>query len=297
MEPLIQKYCPRHIQDFLGLEEVKQQLSKFATRPYGSAWLFVGSPGTGKSSMARALARDIDVNLFNFECWPSYKCNIEAIRRIIDDCEYMPIGGYFKVLVIDEIDEVSRPVQIALLSILDPPKFPPRVVFVFTANTKECNDPPEFNRAREQDNTKKDGKTKPRRKQRRADSKGLPEKFFSRCRVLEFSTYGMRGELATFLARIWAQEASPDAPTPNFKQMAKESRNNIRAALLALEQELLLAQSSADVIPAIDANVQQETTPSQTTLSETTPSVFLTPGQVQLYDANKVSQAVKNKIR
>lgn len=46
--PLAEKYRPREITDFVGLDKPKRILAKFAENPYPSAWLFAGPAGTGK---------------------------------------------------------------------------------------------------------------------------------------------------------------------------------------------------------------------------------------------------------
>ncbi len=51
---LADKYRPHSFSEFVGLEKPKRILAKFADAPYQSAWLFVGSSGTGKTSMALA---------------------------------------------------------------------------------------------------------------------------------------------------------------------------------------------------------------------------------------------------
>jgi len=45
--------------EFVGLDKPKRILSKFADAPYPSAWLFVGSSGTGKTTMALAFCEAI----------------------------------------------------------------------------------------------------------------------------------------------------------------------------------------------------------------------------------------------
>lgn len=62
----------------------------------------------------------------------------------------------------------------------------------------------------------------------------------SRCRVIEFSSYGMAADAARFLERIWQREAG-DASKPNFAQIVRNSRNNLRDALMQMETELLAA--------------------------------------------------------
>src|SRR5258708_18289973 len=51
---LAEKYRPHSFAEFVGLDKPKRILSKFADAPYPSAWLFVGSSGTGKTSRSLA---------------------------------------------------------------------------------------------------------------------------------------------------------------------------------------------------------------------------------------------------
>jgi len=94
--------------------------------------------------------------------------------------------------------------QLALLSKLDSTDPAPQTIWIFTAN----------------------------------DCERLEKRFLSRCRVLEFSSYGMRGELASFLAQVWRSETGTDGAI-DFERVAKNSTNNVRDALQTLEVELL----------------------------------------------------------
>ena len=69
---LSEKYRPRTVAEFVGLDKPKRVLAKFASAPYPSAWLFVGPSGVGKTSMAQALCSDIKGELTHI---PSQKCN------------------------------------------------------------------------------------------------------------------------------------------------------------------------------------------------------------------------------
>ena len=88
-QSLAEKYRPRTIAEFVGLEKPKKILAKFASAPYPSAWLFVGPPGVGKTSMALALANQIKAELHHV---PSQKCNADAIDKACHDCWYVPLG-------------------------------------------------------------------------------------------------------------------------------------------------------------------------------------------------------------
>ncbi len=204
-KPLAEKYRPSRIADFIGLEKPRAILSAFAKRPTRSAWYFVGPSGVGKSSLALALANELDAEFHHI---PSQKCTAQNIEDVVRMCWYVPrkADGFHLVLV-DEADRMTPAAQLALLSKLDSTDPPPNTIFIFTANRKD----------------------------------GLEDRFLSRCRVLEFSSYGMRDALAGFLANVWARETSErrDAPRPDFARMAKDSTNNVRDALMNLELELL----------------------------------------------------------
>jgi replication-associated recombination protein RarA len=53
---LTERYRPLTMSQFVGLSKPKAICAKLAARPFPSAWLFVGPSGTGKTTMAAALA-------------------------------------------------------------------------------------------------------------------------------------------------------------------------------------------------------------------------------------------------
>ena len=201
-KPLAEKYRPTTIPEFIGLDKVKKILTAFSARPCVSAWVFVGPAGTGKTSMAQALCASIGGEFHHI---PSQRCTAQAIDEVTRMCWYCPQGGGFHVVCVDEFDRMTDGAQLALLSKLDSTAAPPQTIWIFTGNGTE----------------------------------GMEKRFLSRCRVLEFSSYGMRESLAELLARVWAIEAKPGAEVPNFERISKDATNNVRTALMALELELL----------------------------------------------------------
>jgi replication-associated recombination protein RarA len=200
--PLAERYRPRRIENFIGLEKQRKVLSAFARRPVSCAWLFIGPSGVGKSNMALALADELQADLHKI---PSQKFTVQALDDVVRMCWYCPrTPNGFHLVLADEADAMSPAAQLALLSKLDATDAPPSTIFVFTAN----------------------------------DCTRLEKRFLSRCRVLEFSSYGMRGELASFLAQVWKSETGTDG-TLDFERIAKNSTNNVRDALQTLEIELL----------------------------------------------------------
>jgi replication-associated recombination protein RarA len=206
-QPLAEKYRPKRISDFIGLTKAKRIVSKLATNPFPSAWLFCGPSGTGKTTLALALAAEMPAELHHI---PARECTLEAVQAVCRRCHYSPrqpdnwkpVG--FHLVVVDEADQMSHPAQLAFLSKLDATAFPPNTIFVFTCNATD----------------------------------NLEKRFLSRCRIIEFSSYGIAGEIAALLGHIWDKETE-SADRPNFARIVKESCNNVRDALMSLEVELM----------------------------------------------------------
>jgi replication-associated recombination protein RarA len=208
-QPLSERYRPQRIQDFIGLERPKKIITAFAAKPYSSAWLFQGASGTGKTTLALALAAEIPAELHHI---PAKECTLDAVQEVCRQCHYSPRQPEtwqpvrFHLVLIDEADQMSNAAQLALLSKLDATCFPPSTVFIFTANATD----------------------------------NLEKRFLSRCRTIDFSSYGMAGEITGLLSSIWERETH-GAAMPNFQRIVKDSCNNVRDCLSTLEVEILAA--------------------------------------------------------
>jgi replication-associated recombination protein RarA len=202
---LTERYRPHSITEFAGLSKPKALCAKLAAKPFPSAWLFIGPSGTGKTTMAMALAEMIPAELHHI---PSQECTLANIEEKRAICQRVPWYGFkMHMVLVDEADCMSAAAQVSLLSKLDATNFPPATIFIFTCN----------------------------------DTTRLEPRFLSRCRVVEFSSYGIQAEAADLLKRIWDDNAPATSPAPNFARIVKEQNGNIRASLMELETALMLA--------------------------------------------------------
>src|SRR6202008_3672741 len=124
---------------------------------------------------------------------PSQKCNAQAIEDVCRMCAYVPLSGGFHVVIVDEADKMTSAAQLSLLSKLDATDQAPNTIWIFTCN----------------------------------ETGSLEPRFLSRCRVIEFSSYGMNGEIAAYLDTVWHAEGG-NGNAPDLARLAKESRNNVR---------------------------------------------------------------------
>lgn len=147
---LYQKYRSTTFDEVVGQEYVVQSI-KNAVREnkVGHAYLFCGPRGTGKTTMARILAKA--VNCEHPEIAPCNKCenciaanngthpdiieinaanetHVEDIRDLIDRSQLAPMQGKHKVYIIDEVHQLSSAASSALLKTLEEP--PENVIFI-----------------------------------------------------------------------------------------------------------------------------------------------------------------------
>lgn len=207
-QPLAEKYRPRLISEFIGLDKPRKIATALAAKPFQSAWLFVGPSGTGKTTLALAIANEMPAELHHV---PARECTLEKIQDVCRQCFYMPRMQNdwqpckMHLVLIDECDSTTPSAQLAMLSKLDATAFPPNTIFILTCNATD----------------------------------NLEKRFLSRCRVIEFSSYGLNSQISGLLERIWDAETGSNPNKPNFSRIAKDSTNNVRDALMNLEIEVM----------------------------------------------------------
>jgi len=151
-EVLARKWRPQVFQDVIGQEHITQTLmNAIKTDRVAHAYLFSGSRGVGKTSVARILAKTMNCE-FGGEGIPCNRCpscteiisgssvdvqeidgasnrGIDEIRELRENVRYMPASGKYRIYIIDEVHMLTLPAFNALLKTLEEP--PSHVKFIF----------------------------------------------------------------------------------------------------------------------------------------------------------------------
>jgi DNA polymerase III subunit gamma/tau len=218
---LYRKYRPQTFDEVVGQEAVVRTLKNAITsEQVRQAYLFAGPRGTGKTSMARILAKSLNcvqgptpdpdgtcsvclgiaagTSLDVIEMDAASQRGIDDIREMRDRVVLQPVEGRYKVYILDEAHQLTDAAWNALLKLIEEP--PPHLVFVFCTTDL---------------------------------SKVLPT-VRSRCQTFVFQRPRLQ-DLVTVLSRV-AEGEGIDAPPQALSLVARAARGSFRDATSTLDQ-------------------------------------------------------------
>ena len=148
---LARKWRPRKFAELVGQEHVVRALTNaLDTGRMHHAYLFTGTRGVGKTTIARIFAKSLNcergesadpcgecsvcravdegrfVDLLEIDA--ASNTGVDDVRQVIENAQYAPSRGRFKVYLVDEVHMLSKPAFNALLKTLEEP--PPHVKFL-----------------------------------------------------------------------------------------------------------------------------------------------------------------------
>lgn len=234
---LARKYRPQTFEDVIRQDHVTLTLKNaIASDRMAHAVLFSGPRGTGKTTVARILAKAM-----NCEKGPSpTPCNackschditssgsvdvyeidgasnngVEQVRELRDNSKYMPAHGRYKIYIIDEVHMLSTAAFNALLKTLEEP--PAHVLFIFAT-------------------------TEPHK---------IPLTILSRCRRHDFRR--IPTEAITKHLSIICQKENFDIDAQSLHLMAREAGGCMRDALSLLDQVMTCSRGGLSYDQVID---------------------------------------------
>ena len=155
---LARKWRPKRFAELVGQEHVVRALSNaLDSGRVHHAYLFTGTRGVGKTTIARIFAKSLNceqgtgadpcgqcetcqaidagryIDLLEIDA--ASNTGVDNVRDLIDNAQYMPSRGRYKVYLIDEVHMLSKPAFNALLKTLEEP--PEHVKFLFATTDPE----------------------------------------------------------------------------------------------------------------------------------------------------------------
>ena len=240
---LARKWRPKTFADLVGQEHVVKALRNALEKGrLHHAYLLTGTRGVGKTTIARILAkslncehpkegepcgqcqscRDIDTGRFVdlLEIDAASNTGIDNIREVLENAQYAPTAGKYKVYIIDEVHMLSKSAFNAMLKTLEEP--PEHVKFILATT----------------------------------DPHKIPVTVLSRC--LQFVLRNMTAQqVADHLAHVLDSEQIP-YETPALALLGRAAAGSMRDALSLLDQAIAMGsgkvaeQDVRQMIGAVD---------------------------------------------
>ena len=134
---LYRAYRPQGWGEVLGQEHVVRVLeASIKNKKIAHAYLFSGGRGTGKTSVARILAREIGVTPNDiYEIDAASNTGVDDIRELREGAHVLPLESPYKVYIVDEAHMLSRNAWNAFLKTLEEP--PAHVIFVLATTERD----------------------------------------------------------------------------------------------------------------------------------------------------------------
>ena len=134
---LYRKYRPQSFKEVLGQEHIVEALEgAIKLGRVAHAYLFSGSRGTGKTSVARILAKALGTSESDlYEIDAASNRQIDDIRALREGVSAVPFESRYKIYILDEVHMLTKEAWNALLKTLEEP--PAHVIFIMATTDIE----------------------------------------------------------------------------------------------------------------------------------------------------------------
>ncbi len=244
---LYRKYRPGKWSEVIGQDHIVQSLQAEVAKVSGGArphhaYLFAGTRGTGKTTIARIFAAEIGTAPEDiYEIDAASNTSVEDIRVLTEGVHALPLMSAYKVYILDEVHMLSKSAFNAFLKTLEEP--PKHVIFILA--TTELHK--------------------------------IPETIISRCQVFHFNTpaHETLAEVIMSVAKKEGITLSPQAA----QLVATVARGSFRDALSSLQG--VVARALSGGVQRSNKSAQQGTDTDLVTLEiEEVEQYLSVPSQV-----------------
>lgn len=136
-QSLYRAYRPQSFSEVAGQEQVTKPLAEqVRSGTVGHAYLFAGSRGLGKTSVARIFARELgstDKDIYEIDA--ASNNTVEDIRQLTENVYTLPFESKYKVYILDEAHMLSKSAWNAFLKTLEEP--PAHALFILATTELE----------------------------------------------------------------------------------------------------------------------------------------------------------------
>lgn len=221
---LYNKYRPQTFDEMFGNKETIESIKNLIDKKQTHVFLFVGEAGTGKTTAARIVAKELGASpISTIEINSSNNRGIDTARDIIEKMQYKSMDGNSTVFIVDELHKSTNEWQNAMLKPLEDT---PEHVYFFLCTTN-------------------------------------PEKLIkplkSRCSTFTFTPLSI--PLTERLLRIIVRKEELDISTDTIQEIANNSNGIPRDAIVMLESGISKndLEEKAEIIDLCRALLSKET--------------------------------------
>lgn len=133
-ELYVEKYRPKTLDEIILTDDLKDKFKEYIEQKYVPHMLLNGTPGIGKTTIAKILANTISAEDYLFVCASDHN-SVEDIRgKVKGFCSTMGFSK-FKIVILDECDAISLNGQMMLRNLLE--EFHETCRFILTCNHGE----------------------------------------------------------------------------------------------------------------------------------------------------------------
>jgi len=130
---LVEKYRPTNIDNYVGNENIKSTIKDYISQNDIQNLLFYGPAGTGKTTLAKLIAKNIDCDLLYINA--SDERGIETIRDKVSGFASTMSFKSLKIVILDEADFLTIMAQASLRNVIE--TFSRSTRFILTCNYLE----------------------------------------------------------------------------------------------------------------------------------------------------------------